>query len=288
LTPFLASGTPRRTKQHGKILSKHERKARRNRENRGGGGVSGGSGGGVSGGSGGSGGGVSGGSGGGEKGKSEVKEKDSENRNGNGKEKEKAIEKGKEGGEANNDVSVHHIPVHHKHPHARTHTNNTHTHTRIHTNNTHTNHTHINMRKIQSTKTHTDTSHLRSLFYHYNKTRHEKKHEYKHENKHENKIGNKNEPEYVEYVDSSMYSNGTYGNITVNGTWELCPNVSTNNTLDSMIQNGLKYLDIKELHENRVFMWHKNTEMTPFDKRIQSAAQLNHIKVITEENEGTV
>lgn len=256
--------TARHTKQHTKNVSKHERNERRNREN-------GGSGGGGEGGSGGRGG--SGGGGSGVKEKDSEKKNENENRNGKGEEKEKEMERGKEGGEVKNDVTVHHIPVHHKHPHAHTHTNNT-----------HTNHTHTGMRKFQSAKTHTDTSHLRSLFYHNNKTRHENIN--KHENNHESKIENKNEN--YENINSSKYSVGTYGNSTVNGTWVLRPNVSTDNMLDSTIQNSLKYLDIEMQHRNRVFMWHKNTEMTPFDKRIQSAAQLGHIKVITEEMEGTV
>jgi hypothetical protein len=170
-------------------------------------------------------------------------------------------EKGKEGVEIKNDVAVHHIPTHHKHPHTRTHTNST-----------HTNNTHTSMRNMQSTEANTGTFHLRSLSY----NEHKKKHENKNENKNENIIRN---------VNSSNYSNGTF----INSTAELSPNASTYNFMtESTYQFNMKNINITTQHKNRVFMWHKNTEMTQFDKRIQSAAQLNYIKVITEEMDGTV
>ena len=40
--------------------------------------------------------------------------------------------------------------------------------------------------------------------------------------------------------------------------------------------------------KDRVFLWHKNTEKTGFDDRIQSAAQMDNLKVITTEMKGEV
>ena len=47
------------------------------------------------------------------------------------------------------------------------------------------------------------------------------------------------------------------------------------------------HTDSRHAHnKGRVFLWHKDTEMTPFDERVMSAAYIDERKVITTGKEG--
>ena len=201
------------------------------------------------------------------------KDKESDDRNGRDKDgdennnrdeeedKEKEKEKEREYTNEKNEVRGHRIPTYHKHSH-------NHTKVRIHVGNTLTNDTHTHahrgksMRRTHSVHTQPSytSTHLREL------TRGE----------------NKNENENERINEGMNSSTGTYAIESHHKYIASRTNESDTNTYT------YDYTTALTQHRNRVFMWHKDTEITPFDARIQSAALFGHVKITTEGMDGTV
>ena len=75
--------------------------------------------------------------------------------------------------------------------------------------------------------------------------------------------------------------NMTHGD-TDNGHKHTLLNTNSRNT-----DHLTAHTDSRHAHnKGRVFLWHKNTEMTPFDERVMSAAYIDELKVITTGKEG--